>query len=295
MGDVLVDHGFGDFRRYTLLRYLEPESEGKPYVPESLESKLKKQSPTPAKSTVCIRQIFGLEAPSPVVKQKKTVDVRVETNGHQSPSVVPKKEKKKEAKTPAVIKPAAAAAPVKSNKFRPVMGRRVEPGKDDGSYSQEVGTPTDRDSGLQTELGGFALDLLDDNLSWAKQVTIQNLVIWEPAETPIVIASKKKKGKKKRTRKSGLDFSTQKRKGKSSVNGSRATSPLPEEEPHEVKHSVDTIIAESNRWVVDKNAGETILHRASKMGYPDVVAYALDMAGMGAMDKDYAGLTPLHK
>ena len=49
------------------------------------------------------------------------------------------------------------------------------------------------------------------------------------------------------------------------------------------------------RWVVDKNAGETILHRASKMGYPDVVAYALDMAGMGAMDKDYAGLTPLHK
>ena len=49
------------------------------------------------------------------------------------------------------------------------------------------------------------------------------------------------------------------------------------------------------RWVVDKNAGETILHRASKMGYPDVVAYALDMAGMGAMDKDYDGLTPLHK
>ena len=49
------------------------------------------------------------------------------------------------------------------------------------------------------------------------------------------------------------------------------------------------------RWVVDKNAGETILHRASKMGYPDVVAYALDLAGMGAMDKDYAGLTPLHK
>ena len=31
------------------------------------------------------------------------------------------------------------------------------------------------------------------------------------------------------------------------------------------------------------------------MGYPDVVAYALDMLGMGAMDKDYAGLTPLHK
>jgi ankyrin repeat protein len=49
------------------------------------------------------------------------------------------------------------------------------------------------------------------------------------------------------------------------------------------------------RWVVDKNAGETILHRASKQGYPDVVAYALDLLSMGAMEKDYAGLTPLHK
>ena len=47
--------------------------------------------------------------------------------------------------------------------------------------------------------------------------------------------------------------------------------------------------------MIDKNAGETILHRASKMGYPDVVAYALDLVGMGAMEKDYAGLTPLHK
>ena len=67
------------------------------------------------------------------------------------------------------------------------------------------------------------------------------------------------------------------------------------EDVHEIVYSLDNVINESNRWVIDKNAGETILHRASKMGYPDVAAYALDMAAMGPMDRDYAGLTPLHK
>ena len=343
--DEMVKKGFGDFRDYTLRNFLEPANDSKTPLKSPPSNKPRKAVNKAPLDPSTIKQIFGLEEEREVLPQPKQkikvekmdvleknvekvekkveklekkvekVDKKVETNGLEMPPVVtPKKEKKKkEAKTPTVMKPAPPAMPVKSNKFRPVLGKRVEPGKDDGSYSQEMGVALDRDNELQTELGGFALDLLDDNLSWAKQITIQNLVIWEPAETPIVIASKKKKGKKKRTRKSGLDFSAQKRKGKSSVNGSRATSPVPEGEPHEVKHSVDTIIAESNRWthhkltymfnffntnfrwVVDKNAGETILHRASKMGYPDVVAYALDMAGMGAMDKDYAGLTPLHK
>merc|ERR1719460_2615301 len=129
-----------------------------------------------------MKQIFGLQeereaVPQPVKQKIKVekmdfleekVDKKVETNGLETPSVVtPKKEKKKkEAKTPTVMKPAPPAVPVKSNKFRPVLGRRVEPGKDDGSYSQEMGVALDRDNELQTELGGFALDLLDDNLSW---------------------------------------------------------------------------------------------------------------------------------
>ena len=47
--------------------------------------------------------------------------------------------------------------------------------------------------------------------------------------------------------------------------------------------------------MVDKNAGETILHKAALKGLPDIVAYSLDVLAMGAMEKDYAGLTPLHK
>ena len=45
----------------------------------------------------------------------------------------------------------------------------------------------------------------------------------------------------------------------------------------------------------NKNAGETILMRASKMGYPDSVAYAVGMQDMSVKEKDYAGFTPLDK
>merc|ERR1711983_594329 len=106
-------------------------------------------------------------------------------------------------------------------KTRSVTPTEREPEEECG-YSHEVGDPTDREKNLQYDLGGFALDLLEDNPSWSKQVTIQNLVIWEPAEQPEI--SKKKKGKKKRTKKSGLDFSSHKRKSKS-ANISRAGSP----------------------------------------------------------------------
>ena len=278
--DEMVKRGFGDFRDYTLRNFLEPASENKSPQKNTLNNKQRKPLNVAPLDPSSIKQIFGFEEekeilPQPakqkikvekmdllekkvekvekkvekIEKKVEKVEKKVETNGITIPSAVtPKKEKKKkEGKTATVMKPAPPGLPLKSNKFKPVLGGRVEPGKDDGSYSQEIGIPGDRDNELQTELGGFALDLLDDNPSWAKQITIQNLVIWEPAETPIVIASKKKKGKKKRTRKSGLDFSSQKRKGKTSVNGSRATSPLPESEPHEVKHSVDNIIVESNR------------------------------------------------
>ena len=64
------------------------------------------------------------------------------------------------------------------------------------AFSQEIGEPTEDENILQTELGGFALDLLDDNPSWMKQVTIQNLVVWEPIEP---VSAKKKKPKRKKS------------------------------------------------------------------------------------------------
>merc|ERR1719507_1152331 len=171
--DEMVKNGFGDFRDYTLRNFLEPVNDSKTPTKTPASNKPRKPvNKTPLDPT-SMKQIFGLQEerealPQPVKQKKKVekVDKKVETNGLETPSVVtPKKEKKKkEAKTPTVMKPAPPAVPVKSNKFRPVLGRRVEPGKDDGSYSQETGVALDRDNELQTELGGFALDLLDDNL-----------------------------------------------------------------------------------------------------------------------------------
>ena len=167
--------------------------------------------------------------------------------------------------------------------------------EDEFGYSHEVGDPSDREKNLQFDLGAFALDLLEDNPSWSKQVAIQNLVIWEPTEPEIPEpSSKKKKGKKKKARKSGMDFHSSKKKSKNIIT-SRAGSLSADGDVCQVVYSLDKVIAESSRWVIDKNAGETILHRASKMGYPDVAAYALDMADTTAGERDYAGLTPLHK
>lgn len=292
--EVLVGSGFGNFRRYTLQKHLDSLNETSGDQKQKwdvLDSKTRRQSSL-TKPVTSLKEIFGLDAPP---KKAKKIIERVPTpveSSRASTAVIAKKERKKKGST--VSRVASPSPSIKEKKFGPkerqATSQQAEE-SDDGAYSQEVGDPTEEDNSLQAELGGFALDLLEDNPSWSKQVTIQNLVIWEPAEQPEI--SKKKKGKKKRTKKSGLDFSSHKRKSKS-ANISRAGSPSGEE-VHDIEYTLDNVIAESSRWVIDKNAGETILHRASKMGYPDVVAYAVDKLEMGPMDKDYAGLTPLHK
>lgn len=306
--DVLIGSGFGNFRRHTLNKYLGEHGDSddnKDWHFDILETKTRRQSSL-TKPVTSFKEVFGIEPPTN--KQIKAANKLAE-----EVPVSPKKEKKKKVSKKAesisrVEK--LAESPHKNNKkFSPkeleVKKKPQIEDEDDGAFSQEVGDPTESDNNLQSELGGFALDLLEDNPSWSKQVTIQNLVIWEPAEDQQQITTgRKKKGKKKRGKKSGLDFQKRKSKGGSSVGGSvpvsRAGSPEPSAGPEgvrEVVHTLEQVVSESNRWVVDKNAGETVLHRASKMGYPDVVAYSLESLGPGhgPMDKDYAGLTPLHK
>ncbi|KAG8237153.1 hypothetical protein J437_LFUL011202 [Ladona fulva] len=48
-------------------------------------------------------------------------------------------------------------------------------------------------------------------------------------------------------------------------------------------------------WVVNKGLGETILHRAARLGYTDVVWYCLEMLGNSVSPRDNAGYTPLHE
>lgn len=159
--------------------------------------------------------------------------------------------------------------------------------------------PTEKENELQTYLQTFALDLLDDNLSWANKKVIQNLVIWEPIDGALPILPEKrgrKKTKKHKKRQSGMDFSSARKKSKMSRDVSRDGSLEREtEEVHNITYSLENVISESKSWVIDKGAGETILHRAAKVGHPDVVAYALDIVKMPATLKDNAGIPPIHK
>merc|ERR1719474_856376 len=148
--DEMVKRGFGDFRDYTLRNFLEPASENKSPQKNTLNNKQRKPLNVAPLDPSSIKQIFGFEeeneVPPQPAKQKikvekmdmlekkvEKVEKKVETNGITIPSAVtPKKEKKKkEGKTATVMKPAPPGLPLKSNKFKPVLGGRVEPGKDD--------------------------------------------------------------------------------------------------------------------------------------------------------------------
>ena len=294
--DVIINSvGFSSFRSYTLGKYLDYGEQGRPmktslWTSEVLDSKTRSRTNASLPS-VSLKEIFGVE-PSPKKvkgkqKEKKDLSVVMEIEAE------PKIKKAKLKKVPSVEPETPPSTPKKDSlkeKFVPQIDKEREM-DDTFAFSQEIGEPTEDENGLQAELGGFALDLLDTNPSWVNQVTIQNLVVWEPVQ-PVLL--KKKKPKKKRGKKAGWDFPSGKRKSKTSREASRANSPTMEE-IHDVEYSIHNVIQESSRWVVDKNAGETNLQRASKMGYPDAVAYAVSMQEMSVKEKDYAGFTPLDK
>ena len=293
--DVLLGTGFGNFRHYTLSKFMSSEAK----VTDLQENKPRRQASS-MKPVINLREIFGAETPvkkskkSSCSSEKKNVEKKDVSQPKVTQETPVKKGKKKKERSES--KPESTSLSSKGRKFSAKLRDIVcddDPDEECG-YSHETGDATESEKNLQFDLGAFALDLLEDNPSWSKQVAIQNLVIWEPTEPVLQETSKKKRpGKKKRTRKSGLDFQTNKRKSRGAA---VAQSDSPEaEDVHEVVYNLDNVVGESSRWVIDKNAGETILHRASKMGYPDVAAYALDMANMDPMERDYAGLTPLHK
>ncbi|XP_011305736.1 uncharacterized protein [Fopius arisanus] len=58
---------------------------------------------------------------------------------------------------------------------------------------------------------------------------------------------------------------------------------------------VADIQAEIRTWVIKKGVGETVLHRAARLGYTDVAAYCLEKLNSPPSPKDNAGYTPLHE
>ncbi|XP_015438705.1 PREDICTED: mucin-5AC [Dufourea novaeangliae] len=75
---------------------------------------------------------------------------------------------------------------------------------------------------------------------------------------------------------------------------------IPKERKRQVltRHSpecVADIQSEIRTWVIKKGVGETMLHRAARLGYTDVTAYCLEKLNNAPSPKDNAGYTPLHE
>ncbi|EFN76067.1 BCoR-like protein 1 [Harpegnathos saltator] len=75
---------------------------------------------------------------------------------------------------------------------------------------------------------------------------------------------------------------------------------LPKEKKRQVlsrpnPECVGDIQSEIRTWVIKKGVGETILHRAARLGYTDVAAYCLEKLNNIPSPKDNAGYTPLHE
>ena len=335
--DDNVMKSFNNFRRLTLLRYLDgsgthsPELKAKilDWKPEVLSSKTRHQT-TKAREVTAYKEIFGTELPggkskkSKSGKKKKKASAEPEVSSDSAATTPTKSTPEKPKKSSKKAKKVEEATPP----ITPVKNVAPPPGPDteESLENEEVSEAAQE---LQTELQTYALDLLDTNASWEKRKVIQNLVIWEPVTDPALLAlppdvavpgtvrgpalpiniqptnfSGRKKAKKVRKRQSGLDFSRKSKAGsKGSRDTSRAHSPLEDRVDQasggggkrEVTHTLDNILNDTKHMVLDKSAGETILHRASKMGYPDVAAYALDMIKMNPTVKDNAGFPPIHK
>lgn len=48
-------------------------------------------------------------------------------------------------------------------------------------------------------------------------------------------------------------------------------------------------------WVLNKGVGESVLHKAARLGYIDVIAFCLERMNVSPNQKDNAGFTPLHE
>merc|ERR1711963_258671 len=76
--EVLVGSGFGNFRQYTLLKYLDSLNDQSgdqksKWNPDVLDVKTRRQNSMP-RSVVNLKEIFGLDAPPKKPKKEKTIE-----------------------------------------------------------------------------------------------------------------------------------------------------------------------------------------------------------------------------
>ncbi|XP_076663407.1 uncharacterized protein LOC143366313 isoform X2 [Andrena cerasifolii] len=116
----------------------------------------------------------------------------------------------------------------------------------------------------------------------------------ETIESEVPSKKKLKLRTSRRKFRSGFDYIRKKKKPL------KKDESLPKEKKRQVlarpsPECVADIQSEIRTWVIKKGVGETMLHRAARLGYTDVTAYCLEKLNSAPSPKDNAGYTPLHE
>ncbi|XP_058464152.1 protein piccolo [Malaya genurostris] len=111
-------------------------------------------------------------------------------------------------------------------------------------------------------------------------------------------AGKKKSHKSRRKGSSGFDYIRKKKKPQPTNENS--TLIVPKKKVTSVFENLvskdETHISKEIRsWVLNKGVGESVMHKAARLGYTDVIVYCLERLEMDPDLKDNAGYTPLHE
>lgn len=126
------------------------------------------------------------------------------------------------------------------------------------------------------------------------QETENNELDDETNESEVPNKKKLKLRTSRRKFRSGFDYIRKKKKPL------KKDETLPKERKRQVltrpsPECVADIQSEIRTWVIKKGVGETLLHRAARLGYTDVTAYCLEKLNNAPSPKDNAGYTPLHE
>lgn len=116
------------------------------------------------------------------------------------------------------------------------------------------------------------------------------------ASQPLTNQKRLKLRSVRRKFRSGFDYIRKKKKLKKdgdSVDGSVKEKKITT--PRANSESIADVQSEIKSWVINKGLGETILHRAARLGYTDVAAYCLEKMDCSPSPRDNAGYTPLHE
>ncbi|XP_053688468.1 uncharacterized protein LOC128737786 [Sabethes cyaneus] len=112
---------------------------------------------------------------------------------------------------------------------------------------------------------------------------------------------KKKAHKSRRKGSSGFDYIRKKKKPvPASVGGESSTPLVPKKKMISAYENLESkdeshINKEIRSWVLNKGVGESVMHKAARLGYSDVIVYCLERLEMDPDLKDNAGYTPLHE